>query len=117
MSLRRSVPRYGVGVLLAGCLTLAACGGSDASKPSQAKVEQQLRKDPTFSTLIKALPQAKADSVISCFAKQMEKGVDAGDLNDYVKGNKKLEDLQGSGSDAEDSAKQAQKCITSATGS
>lgn len=85
-------------VTLALVAALAGCGGGG---PDRSDVAGRLKKDPQF----KGVPAKELD----CVAEMMVKQVKKDDLSAYVKGRKRLEDLNGSEKGMTD---QMARCMT-----
>lgn len=99
-------------LLLASTAAVAAagCGGTSHSADDVAK---QLKKEPTFVELKKVLAGDKYDKAIDCIANYLHEKGKSADIDAWLSGKKRLEDVKGSDSEANASAT-AEKCVKNA---
>ncbi|MGP3989244.1 hypothetical protein [Streptomyces sp. 3N207] len=96
----RTLAVGGVAVL---ALTLSACGG-----PSESDVRDALKKD--IGKVMKGVPQAKQDKMTDCLTDVMMEDADQDDLQKYVDGEIKIDDVKAEdGKDTDDSSKKCAK--------
>ncbi len=97
---RRPVLRLTAGVCCV-LFTLTACS---ASKPDRGALRAKLKTEGKLSAL--------SDPQLDCFTDVINKYSDAGDLNDYVDGKTKLDDIRGRGSGEQAAKDESAACGT-----
>jgi hypothetical protein len=88
-------------VIAIGLFAMTACGGK---APSQDALKSKLKSETEFSSL--------TDAQVNCIAGVLIKYAKKGDLNDYVDGKKKVEDVRGPADKQDEVTKETSTCVT-----
>lgn len=89
-------------VLVVCALILTACSSSSTggANVSQSQLEAKLKKESSLAIVKTKVGAAKFGTVVTCIAKTLKKDANSGDLENYVKGNKSIDDIGGNSTKA-----------------